>query len=314
MVNDRWKIPNLMALMVIVGMLLSVNGAQGQTTVTRRVVSGSGGTAGSSGHTVSGTLSQTAAGRLTREVQGRRHDVGFWYRAYPPEVVTTVSLPDIETNVGTRLSVDLHLKTEKSRDSEREFLPRRFTARIRFNGTLLRPINGSPDCSYDGDDCVLEISGIAQMEEGTIATLEFITALGNAESTVLEIESFEWDRMGEERITVLREHGSMLLPDVCRVGDEIRLVTSGAAAKLTLWPNPASEIATLEYTPNETGPVDISFVNVLGTEVVRFVDEEAEADHIYRAEFDLTTISAGTYFVVLRMRSETVTRRLVIRK
>ncbi len=243
-----------------------------------------------------------------------RHDVGFWYKAYRPEVITTVSLPAIETNVETRIRAELRLETEFTREPFRPFYPRPFTARIRFNRTLLHPLNRTPDCLWDGDDCIIEIHDTAQAENGVIATLEFLTALGNAEGTALEIEEFTWMRTGEERITVVKQHGSVTLLDVCREGNHFRLIHSGPAARLTVWPNPASTSATIEFTPNETGVADIRLVDVLGSDVVGIIREQVQADELYKTSINLTNIPSGTYMLVFQLPSETITRRLVVRQ
>ncbi|MCB9216839.1 MAG: T9SS type A sorting domain-containing protein [Candidatus Kapaibacterium sp.] len=283
-------------------------------TVTRDVISGGGGTTQTTGTVVRGTLSQTAVGRLKTGGAFERHDVGFWYKAYQPEVVTTVSLPIIETNVETRVSVDLTLKTFFPRELTRPFFPRPFTARIRFNGTLLHPIEGTPTCNWDGDDCVLEIRDTARSPEGIIASFSFLTALGNQEGTPLTIEEFTWSRLGEERISVVEEHGALTLLDVCREGDQIRLIESGAAARLSIWPNPASSSATIECTPNESGMADIRLVNLLGAEVAQLAQQQMEADRSYRLSLDLTTIPSGTYTLILRLPATTITRRLIVRE
>ena len=301
----------------ILGLLTLYSPLTSQTsepTITRDVISGGGGTTRSSGNIIRGTLSQTGVGRLKTGGAYERHDVGFWYKAYPPEVLTTVSLPIIETNVETRVNVDLTLKTEFPRELTRPFYPRLFTARIRFNGTLLHPLSGTPECLWDGDDCVIEISDTAWEANGTIATLEFITALGNAVGTPLTIEEFTWSRLGEERISVLKEHGALTLLDVCREGGEIRLIQSGPAARLTIWPNPASISATVEFTPNESGVVDMRLVDLLGADVIQLARQEVEVDRSYRLPIDLTSVPTGTYTLVFRLPATTITRRIIVRQ
>ena len=285
-----------------------------QATVSRDVVSGGGGTTGSGGHTIQGTLSQTGVGRLKPTGTIDRHDVGFWYKAYQPEVITTVSLPAIETNVETHINVELRLESEFTRAPFRPFFPRPFTARIRLNGTLLHPLNLTPNCSWDGNDCIVEIHDTASTENGVIATLEFLTALGNADRTAIEIEEFTWVRTGEERISVVKQHGSVALLDVCREGDHFRLIRSGSAARLTVWPNPASTSATIEFTPNEAGVADIRLVDVLGSNVVVVVHEQVQANQLYKTSINLTDIPGGTYMIVFQLPSETLTRRLVVRQ
>lgn len=291
--------------------LLAVSACSAQQTVTREVVSGGGGTTGSSRFAVRGTLSQTAVGRLQGGDPDWRHDVGFWYEAYRPEVTTTVTLPAIETNVATRLRVDLTLATATN-TPDRPFLPRRFTVRIRFNSSLLYPLDPNLRQNYDGDDCIIEISDTARIENGVIASFEAVTTLGNAESTPLEIESFAWDTRAEEKVGIIRVDGSLKLLDVCREGDELRLVRSGPAARLNIYPNPAKENLTLELTPTASGPLDIRIVNLLGSEVAHIDGGEVEVDRHYTTGIPLDGIPSGTYVVLCRLPDGVLTERLVI--
>lgn len=294
---------------VLLCIALTDRAAFGQNTVTREVVSGGGGTTGSPGHIVRGTLSQTGIGRLTHG-NADRHDAGFWYWAYQPEVVSTVSIPEIEANVGNRITIPLQVITPQVRGT---FFPRAFRARIRFNSSLLHLAAGGPACSYDLNDCVIEVTGISQNGNETIAELEAITALGNAEKTDLVIEEFEWERRAEERTVVTKRDGELRLLDVCREGDQIRLITAGgAASRLRVWPNPAGPRATLEFVSNESGPVEIRLVGMIGSEAARLVAKEIEADRIYHTEIDLSDIPSGSYMVVYRSATKTLIERLLI--
>jgi hypothetical protein len=281
-----------------------------QTTVTRKVIAGGGGTTASSGHTIRGTLSQTAVGRLTYGSSADRHNVGFWYWALRPEVVTRVSIPQLQAEPGTRLMIPLNLETGPTLAP---FIPRPFRARIRFNHTLLHAAGSTPACTYDNNDCVIEINGIATVEDGVIAEMEFIVALGNAESTPLTIEEFTWEQKGEERIATVREHGELQLLGVCREGDQIRLIRSGSfASRIRIWPNPVAERATLEFVSAETGPVEIRLVDMLGNDVAELVTAEAKAEQLYRLELDLGAVASGSYVLVYSTPSGKMTQRLLV--
>ena len=307
------RIGTFTVLLLLVGLLCAPGERlAAQTTITRDVISGGGATVEGTGRMMRGTLSQTAVGRLEGSDAGvERHYAGFWYWAYRPDVSTTVTLPRIETTTRSRITLDLRLETG---ETERPFVPRPYTVRIRFNGTLLHPLEGTPACEYDGDDCIVEIRDTALVENGVIGRFDFITALGNAVSTPLTIESFEWDLFGEERVTVTKVDGELTLLDVCREGDDIRLILSGPAARLAVHPNPAFTAATLDLTPNETGPVTISLVDGLGSERLRFSPVEVEAGRHYPVQLDLSGVASGYYTVVVRTPSEILTRQLIIQQ
>ena len=280
-----------------------------QTTVTRDVVAGSGGTTASGRYSLRGTVSQTAAARVASS-SSDRHDIGFWYRAYQTEVVARVSIPHLEAEVGTRVTVPITLTTTASRTP---FFERSYRARIRFNGTLLRASGSTPACTWEEDDCVLELTGVAR-QDGVLAELEFIVALGNAESTPIAIESFEWGQKREdERITTYRDNGELTLLGVCREGGEIRLIRSGSfLSRLRVWPNPVTTQGTAEVVSAETGPVTVLLVDMLGNTVATLVDQHAEAQRLYQVALDLSGISSGSYHLVYITPSQRSSQRLLI--
>ncbi len=296
------------ALSTLVLGMLAAGMLHGQTIVKRHVVASGGGEAASAGHTTRGTISQSAVGRLTHALDDR-HDVGFWYWAYKPTATVVVELPTIDAEVGTHITIPMTLTTTDAPG----FLPRAFHARIRFNSTLLHPVAGTPACIADTGDCVLRIDGIAEAGAGVIARMEFIVALGDSEATPLEIEDFKWEKTGEERIATVRRDGLVNLLGVCRVGGQVRLIRSGAlASRVRVSPNPTHGRTTLEYVAAEDGPVDVRLVDLLGNDVARLIETNAEAERLYRAEVDLDAIASGSYVIVYRTPTQVLTERLVI--
>lgn len=296
------------ALLLLLGGFSGASELRAQTSIIRKVMGGGGGTTSSSGHIVRGTLSQTAVGRMTRNGSDR-HDVGFWYWAYQPEVVARVSIPHLQATTGTRLTFPMTLTIDEER---KPFFPRAFRARVRFNRTLLHQQGTTPPCDAAVDGCVIEINGVAN-GAGTIAEMQFLTALGDSEATELAFEEFEWDQKGEERIATVKDDGEMRLLDVCREGGQIRLIRSGEfASRIRVWPNPASDHAMLEYVAAESGPVLIRLVDLYGNEVARLLESEVEAQRLYQAEIDIDAIPSGSYTVVYSTPTQTTTQRLLI--
>jgi hypothetical protein len=255
-----------------------------------------------------GSISQTAVGRLDRG-SGDQHDVGFWYWAYRPEATVKVSIPHVQAEVGTRITMPLTLTVTSSKT---DFLPRAFHARIRFNRTILRQGSGTPPCDATTGDCVIEIDGTATAE-GPIAQMEFITALGDSEGTPLTIEEFTWQQKGEERIATARENGDVTLLGICRQGGQIRLIKSGEfASRVRVWPNPATTRTTLEYVAAEAGPVTIRLVDLFGNDVTKLVSTDVEAERLYQTEIDLSQIPSGSYTLVYSTPTQMLTQHLIV--
>lgn len=259
-----------------------------------------------------GTVSQSAIGRMRRP-GGARHDVGFWYWAKSSEMYANVRMPFAEAEPGTVLTIPVLLE-ESSRLPVNGTL--RFHARIRYNRTLLQPINGTPECTWDGDDCILDIEGVVtanSVENGVLANLQFLAKLGNAESTPLVIESLTWSNVGERTIRTVLTPGEFNLLGICRVGGEIRLIHSnGPATRVRIWPNPASDRLNVEFISRENGTARLELVDAIGRQVATLDEQEVEAVRLYNVDLDLSEIASGTYFLILRTPTDVKSTRLTI--
>lgn len=311
----RLPIRGPLTLLVVAALLAGIPyDLQGQTTTRRDVLtSGSGETSGPE-HSFRGSLSQSAVGRLTRGipspgVDAPLHLAGFWYVGYRPDIITRVSFPRIETNLETEITLPLQLETE---GAVRPFAPRPFTARIRFNATLLFPIGRTPPCIGSDGFCTIEIADTARVENGTIYELTFLTILGDAESTPVEIVDFTWGRRGEERISVLKEPGEVRLLDLCREGDSIRLIRSGTTSRLAIRPNPARTSTTIDFSTNQRTNVELVLVDLLGKEVLRTEREEIRPDVLYSRTIDITRLPSGSYLLLCRTGAGVMSQRLII--
>ena len=170
--------PAALLLLVVAAMGAGIpHELPGQTTTRRDVLtSGSGETSGPE-HTFRGSLSQSAVGRLVRGGPAPGGDqplhlAGFWYVGFRPDITTRISIPRIETNLETEITLPIQLQTE---GATRPFVPRPFTARIRFNATILFPIGSTPPCTDPDGYCTIEITDTARVENGTIHELRIKT-------------------------------------------------------------------------------------------------------------------------------------------
>lgn len=288
--------------------------AFGQSRQLIREVMGNGGEVMKSDeHTAHGTISQTTIGRVLRP-DDYGHNIGFWYWAKKFGSRVCVRLPRVAADAGSKVMIPLIL--EESQDLLRRG-PIRFRGRIRFNGTLLEPTGLTPECSWEGNDCVLEVEGVAVTDVGVIAELEFIAKLGNDVNTPLIIEEFDWFPDDNRTIETVRKHGEFTLLGVCREGEGARLILSnsgGVVARVSAMPNPASEYVTVEFVAGERGVTRIGLVDGLGSERAVIVDQEVEGDRIYRVGFDLSTISSGSYFLVMKTPTVVRTIPLIVRQ
>ena len=278
-----------------------------QSRIVRGTFGSAGGTTASNESRTHGTISQTGVGATRAEAF---HQAGFWPQALLPDAETVVSLPDFQAPIAHRITIPLRLESVGGVFSTQ---PRTFNARIRYNATLLEPIGANKPCLRVGDTCFLEVSGTSDLSVGTLVELEFLAKLGNDTTTALTIESFEWTLFGEERLRTLRVDGQFTLLGVCREGDSVRLVRSGAsAARVNVRPNPARSTTTAQFVASESGPTQMILFDMMGKEVARLADFQSEADRVYQIELNLEEIPSGAYTLLCRTPSETMTERLMI--
>lgn len=278
-----------------------------------RDVNGSGGQAMQGGaFGLHGTVSQTTIGRVSTEL--RRQGVGFWYWAREFDAFACIRLGNGEANPGERVMIPLLIEDMQRFPVQ---APTGFRVRIRFNRSLLQPDSEElPGCTFEGNECVLEITGAVtpeSIQSGVLAEMFFLAKLGDSESTPLIIESFEWTGVGEGQIETVTKDGLFTLLGICREGGEIRLVHSaGPASRIRVFPNPASDRVSVEFTSKEEGRASLVLIDQFGREVATLAEQGVEAAQLYRVDVDLMNISSGAYFVILRTPGEIKTMKLVI--
>lgn len=184
----------------------------------------------------------------------------------------------------------------------------RFTARLRFNKSLLIPQAGNYTSTFDGNDQILEITGNS-LEE-VIAEVRFLAVLGDAVCTDLKLERFERECAD---ITTEVISGQLCLVGIC-TDPTARLFRDTGVLDLTVpVPNPASGNVEFGVSLIEPGRTELKLVNAFGSEVACLFDREMAAGQ-YPVRFDCSGLAQGTYFCVLRTPTASITRRLEVVK
>lgn len=288
--------------------ILSIASAHAQTTISRDVVGSGGRAMQSGGHRLHGTISQTTIGRLKR-YDDRRHNVGFWYKAWQGKAASIVMIPVVEAAPGEKVTIPLILVQSRRLFSAGA---RKFTARIRFNSSLLEPLGSPLQYQIDKGDGILSVSGEAHDTSGVLLGMEFLAKLGNSEMTPMVIEDFRWE--SERQVSVTKQDGEFRLLGVCREGGQIRLILSGESASIiSAYPNPASAKATVEFQTSEIGPTRLYMLDLLGREVAEWFRQDVVPSR-YSVDIDLHALASGSYLLVLQTPTERITRAFEVRQ
>lgn len=71
----------------------------------------------------------------------------------------------------------------------------------------------------------------------------------------------------------------------------------------SVWPNPATDAASIVYTVAEPATVSLRIYDMTGQEVLKIVDNEQQARGRYKAVADLSSLRSGMYFYELSTAS-----------
>jgi PKD repeat protein len=221
---------------------------------------------------------------------------------------TQVSLPRMQAAPGDTISVPLRIIWNNLDPTDP---PRPFTAVLRFNKSLLMPVETTPRGIIDGDDRVIMIDTVHYSpyadSSGTLTTLRFLVMLGDDESTPLKIDSFEW---ADTTIKLTRkEDGVLYILKLCREGGTRLFDGNGMLALKQNRPNPATGFTEIDFSTREQGRVQMTITNLNGDVVSTLVDDEMDAGD-YKVGFDAATLPSGVY--VCRLLTATGVRSRLI--
>jgi hypothetical protein len=202
-----------------------------------------------------------------------------------------------------------------------------FRGTLRFNGSLLRPIGTAPAGdttllhavysdttlgSTDGNDRLVPIAVDSISTDGEIVRLICIAALGNADSTFLEMDRPDWGM--ECPVTTVMENAVFRLRGICHEDGLSRLFYSdGSAALKILSANPVCNTLELSYTLIEPGATRISLIDMQGRTVMMLVDADSDPG-TYQLQRELRGCASGTYYCVLETPTITFMKAVYVQR
>jgi hypothetical protein len=226
------------------------------------------------------------------------------------KAAATISIGSYQWAPGERITIPLEMTASRNLRSQGV---ESFTAKLRFNKSLLLPADRSIPAAISGNDRTLTLTGtlpsLSATGGGTLAQLGFNVLLGDATSTPISIEDFAWNK-GNVRIDT--SAGLFTLNGLCLQGVTRLLSASGQAGLKPVRPNPASHHAEIEYEVVEQGRTELYLVDLLGR-ITPLLDIEATPGH-YVATADLSYLGSGTYTCVLQTPTERFTGMLRIER
>lgn len=214
----------------------------------------------------------------------------------------TLAVDTIRARTGEIVEIPLYLRNQKDLVTAGVT---GFEAELRFNRTLLAPVDATPEGEIFGSDRVIRFTDlpIQPDEEGVVARPRFMAMLGDADGTPLRLENAA--AIGGAA-TVAQIPGYLLLTNVCREGGTRLYSDTGRILLRQNRPNPFNAMTVIEYEVIENGPTRLFVMDLLGRVVAVLVDGAVQPGR-YTATFDAVSLASGTYLYIL----QTPTRRLL---
>ncbi|HVZ39985.1 MAG TPA: T9SS type A sorting domain-containing protein [Candidatus Kapabacteria bacterium] len=184
-----------------------------------------------------------------------------------------------------------------------------YTVTVRFNKTLLHleNVNGAAVTgnTVDSTSRTLTISGVRGGD--TLAMLEFSAALGDAESTPITIESFQWTKCSAVHTDTAG--GTFTLLGICTDGGPRLLEVRSASGLKSIAPNPAGDDVTIDCQIIEPGSVDLYLADAAGHRVITLL-RRTVAPGPLSVGLNTLRLASGVYYCVLETPSQRFVRQL----
>lgn len=221
-----------------------------------------------------------------------------------PTASATIAIDSIDMRVGERKKLPIRIVQSQDLDAAGA---QQWTATVRYNPNVVVGSGATPDCwtATTSGPCSITINGTrGTANVGTIAELDFTAVLGDAEATDVELTSFSFGPPAQ--VSVTTRNGRVRLSDVCREGNDVRLLQRATPLGIRLLPQPATDVIEIEINGMGREGAELRMHSVLGKEVLRLdtVDEHTS--------LDVSGLPAGTYTLVVNTRATTRSHTIII--
>ena len=151
--------------------------------------------------------------------------------------------------------------------------------------------------------------------DSVLGRVRFQATLGSTSGTLISIDSLRAIGTSGASCIIFDNtalQGKFTLGGICLEGG-MRLVTKSTTTTVLAQskPNPASEIATIDFSLLERGLTTITVYSVMGEVVLQAMAERLEPGS-YSLDMDVSRLPSGVYFYVLQTPTDRKTRRMEV--
>ncbi len=187
-----------------------------------------------------------------------------------------------------------------------------FETTLIFDGTLLVPVDKSKTGVLDGETRVVELVIYRpEISSGLLTSVRCYVSLGANDSTIIRLKDSK--PIDDNRYYMKEESGLFTLLGVCRQNGDRLIGNSGILKLEQNSPNPADRTTTISFTPIEKGLCELELYNIYGRKVAVLFREFVEPKE-YSVTFDAAKYPIGIYFYILRTKSQSVLKKMLIHR
>ena len=223
-----------------------------------------------------------------------------------------VTIPDDSAKVGeTR---ELKMIFSKVKMDGIQAIATNFMSKVRFQRTILAPIDRKSISTFSNDSIIINISGdIGSSTE--LASVPVVAALGSVTETTLDLIEFTLYNAGNNIVDydIETRSGKFKILGICEEGGKRLLDFSGNVKLFLVNPNPASDEAEIEFELIERERTQLFLTNILGETVITLLDGIPELGR-QRIRINTNDLPQGNYFVILKTPTIIKTQRVGIVK
>jgi WD40 repeat protein len=190
-----------------------------------------------------------------------------------------------------------------------------FKATVRFQGSILAPLDHNQIKSISNDSTIIEITGKLGNDD-VLAQLYLVVGLGYVPGTSIDILDFKWlDERGQEiDYDTETQSGTFTLLGICHEGGTRLLNPNGKVQLMLARPNPAGDEVEIGYELVESGRTQLFIINMNGERVKTLFDKEISSFGVNSEKITTSELSSGSYLVVLQTPTEMKSIKLEVIK
>jgi hypothetical protein len=218
------------------------------------------------------------------------------------------SVGNIQVMTGEKNTVVV--RTETLESIQRPILPFlesiNYSITISFDNSALDIATTLGSQSVSDGRRFVTLSGTTGLN-GIITAFEVTGLFGSATETSIVIEHLEFSVKADIEVS----NGVCTISPTCSKTKN-NAITFGEGVSLKQnYPNPVHNSTTIEYTVVEHAQTSLRIADMTGS-TVSILSDGIQQRGSYSVQFDATTLSSGSYFVILQTPSKTISREMIV--